>query len=164
LRRNHSFLDLVERFDRWTDLARLVPDPVAALRNEHELAAAVLDSPPAWASPEELAVSRRHFTARIRRYAHALVRAMQTYLQKMNSRARPGCQGFLRAVALPRWCGVIRWFIKDAPLADFVYDTTDVLRDKHRLGSELLRGLICWSPQFSGPISKTAEYFNVPFA
>jgi hypothetical protein len=75
--RNHRFLGLIEKFDRWTDLARVIKDPVRVLRSEHELGASVTGNAPDWASADELAAARSHFAASLRKKAAVLHRAMR---------------------------------------------------------------------------------------
>lgn len=85
-----------------------------------------------------------------------------TYLSKLSGKCAPAA-AFFRTVALPRWCGVIRWFIGEQPLAEFVYDTTDILRDRNRLGAELLRAVVCLDPAHAANIRELAEkVFEVP--
>lgn len=76
LLRNHRLLELVERFDCWSDFARLVSDPVQLLREEHETTTALLESS-SDASPEEQTIARSHFTRSLREKARALCRAMR---------------------------------------------------------------------------------------
>ena len=75
--RNHCFLRLIEEFDRWTDLARVIKDPVRVLRSEHELGAGVTGNPPDWASADDRAAARSHFAASLRNKAVVLHRAMR---------------------------------------------------------------------------------------
>ncbi len=86
-----------------------------------------------------------------------------SYLAKLNSRVPSPRADFFREVALPRWCGVVRWFISENQLAEFVYDTTDILRDQHRRGGELLRAVVCFDVTYRPQLASIANYFNVPF-
>ncbi|HLM42609.1 MAG TPA: hypothetical protein VK458_02025 [Myxococcaceae bacterium] len=53
---------------------------------------------------------------------------------------------FMKTVALSRWVCVIRWWSGDErPLADFLYDTTDVVREPARVESHLL-GMVALEP------------------
>ena len=65
-----------------------------------------------------------------------------TYLGSLRSGRKGGLDTFLRTVALSRWCGVVRWFVGDRPLAEFVYDTTDIVRATDLPGAELLRAIV----------------------
>ena len=87
-----------------------------------------------------------------------------TYLTRLNGRLAGSAAPFLRSVALPRWCGVVRWFLSDAPLAEFVYDTTDILRDGERLGAELLRAVVCLNPRFKADFAAVGRFLGVPAA
>jgi hypothetical protein len=71
--RMHRFLQLVEKFERWSDLARLVQDPVATLRAEHELGVALTCDAPDWTVRD---ITRSHFARSVRRMASALCRAL----------------------------------------------------------------------------------------
>lgn len=71
--RNHRFLQLVEKFDRWSDLARLVQDPVGVLHAEHELGVAVIRDAPDWTMRD---VTRSQFARSLKRMAGALCRAL----------------------------------------------------------------------------------------
>jgi len=85
-----------------------------------------------------------------------------SYLSKLSGRIGLGCAGFLRRVALPRWCGIVKWFLDERPLAEFVYDTTDILRDEHLLGAELLRAVVCLDSRYRGDFQQIASIFPVP--
>ena len=87
-----------------------------------------------------------------------------TYLSRLSGRVGPGAADFLRRVALPRWCGIVRWFVGNSPLAEFVYDTTDILRDEQRLGAELIRAIVCLDPRYRLKVARIAEFFAVPTA
>jgi hypothetical protein len=87
-----------------------------------------------------------------------------TYLAKLNGRVTAGVGSFFRDVALPRWCGIIRWFIGEKPLVEFVYDTTDILRDEHQLGGELLRAVVCLDAAYHHAFRDVATFFRVPYA
>jgi hypothetical protein len=87
-----------------------------------------------------------------------------TYLSKLNGRLTSGAGSFFREVALPRWCGIIRWFIGEKPLVEFVYDTTDILRDERQLGAELLRAVVCLDAAHHRKFRDVATFFWVPYA
>lgn len=63
---------------------------------------------------------------------------------------------FVRHIALSRWCGVVRWFLDENPLAEFVYDTTDILRDHDRHGAELIRAIVCLDPAYRPHLQEVA--------
>ena len=68
----------------------------------------------------------------------------------------------LMEVALPRWCGVVRWYLDETPLVDFVYDSTDILRDPSDDGRDLVRAVACLHRPF-GPIAdQFAKHYDVP--
>lgn len=69
---------------------------------------------------------------------------------------------FLRNIVLSRWCAVVRWFVSGAAIAEFVYDTTDILRDSKTLGKELLRTVVCLSPEYLANLQQLALVLNVP--
>lgn len=83
-----------------------------------------------------------------------------TYLNELRTRRGDGVP--LRDVVLPRWCGIIRWYIEGAPVAEFVYDTTDILRDENRLGRDLIRTVACLHPRYAVSIGNIATFFDVP--
>jgi hypothetical protein len=83
-----------------------------------------------------------------------------TYLNEL--RMRRGTARPLREVVLPRWCGIVRWYLGSRPLADFVYDTTDILRDEARGGRDLLRAVVCHLRRFDGRIRNIGTFFRVP--
>lgn len=69
---------------------------------------------------------------------------------------------FVRTVALSRWCGVLRWHLGESIMAEFVYDTTDVLRNHKKRGRELIRAVVCRDGRFNDPVRKLAELLSVP--
>jgi hypothetical protein len=70
---------------------------------------------------------------------------------------------FIRRVSLSRWCAIIRWYLGEDQLLEFVYDTTDVVRDSQIGNRELLRALICRSDSHRDSISSLANVLGVPF-
>lgn len=86
-----------------------------------------------------------------------------TYLSKIDGRTANDIAAFLRTVSLSRWCGVVRWFLRDEPLVEFVYDTTDVLRARAR-GTELLRAVVPLSQSYRQELADIAHYYGVPIA
>lgn len=85
-----------------------------------------------------------------------------TCLSKLSGRIGAGAAGFLRKVALSRWCGIVKWFLDERPLVEFIYDTTDILRDEHQLGGELLRAVVCLDPRYRADVARIASIFPVP--
>jgi len=79
-----------------------------------------------------------------------------SYLTGLGGRIGSGSSPFLRRVALSRWCAIVCWFIDDTPLLEFVYDTTDILRNEYRLGAELLRAVVCLDPRFRREVADIA--------
>lgn len=63
---------------------------------------------------------------------------------------------FMRRIALSRWCGIVRWLLDEKPLAEFVYDTTDILRDTQRHGAELIRAVVCLDPVYRPHLENVA--------
>ena len=68
----------------------------------------------------------------------------------------------LAAVALSRWCGVVRWYFDDTPIVEFVYDTTDVLRDSSEFGGELLRAIVGRHGSFGRVVDQLAKRLGAP--
>jgi hypothetical protein len=68
----------------------------------------------------------------------------------------------LMEVSLPRWCGVVRWYINETPLVDFVYDSTDILRDPADDGRDLLRMVACLYQPFAPIAEQFARHYDVP--
>jgi hypothetical protein len=71
---------------------------------------------------------------------------------------------FVREVALSRWCALVRWYIGDEELVEFVYDTTDVVRDVRVQARELLRGVVCLSEPYGASVSTIGSALRVPSA
>ena len=75
--------------------------------------------------------------------------------------------GAIRApgrVCLSRWCAVVRWFLDDQELIEFVYDTTDVVRDVQAQNRELLRAVVCLQPRYAASVATLAAALGVPTA
>lgn len=68
----------------------------------------------------------------------------------------------LMEVSLPRWCGVVRWYLDETPLVDFVYDSTDILRDPSDDGRDLLRMVACLYGPFAPIAEQFAKHYVVP--
>jgi hypothetical protein len=47
------------------------------------------------------------------------------YLTSLAGRTPAPGAAFLKSVMLPRWCAIVRWYVLDRPIAEFIYDTTD---------------------------------------
>lgn len=84
------------------------------------------------------------------------------YLTGLSGRATAPGATFLRSVMLPRWCAVIRWYLNDRAIAEFIYDTTDILRDGGRGGAELIRGVVSLAPELGPNLAEIAATFGVP--
>jgi hypothetical protein len=69
---------------------------------------------------------------------------------------------FMRTLALSRWVCVIRWWSeKDLPLADFLYDTTDVVRIPERVDPHLL-GMVAYEPELRPSLDLYGRDWAVP--
>ncbi|NWJ40968.1 MAG: hypothetical protein HXX12_08345 [Geothrix sp.] len=86
------------------------------------------------------------------------------YLKTLSGRlSNPGGAGeFVRKVSLSRWCAIVRWSVMDTPVADFVFDTTDVLRNADSDVPALLRCIVSLSTEFQGAIEQAGAGFKVP--
>ena len=67
----------------------------------------------------------------------------------------------VREVALSRWSAIVRWYLGDTPLVEFVFDTTDVRRGD---GRDLLRAVVGLDPRFAADIGQLAARYGVPSA
>jgi hypothetical protein len=56
--------------------------------------------------------------------------------------------------------GIVRWFLDENPLAEFVYDTTDILRDTNRHGAELIRAVVCLDTRYRPHLARVADAFE----
>jgi len=79
-----------------------------------------------------------------------------SFLSRLGHVAGADISTFVRRIALSRWCGIVRWFVDEIPLAEFVYDTTDILRDTHRHGAELIRVVVCLHAAYRPHLEKVA--------
>jgi hypothetical protein len=77
-----------------------------------------------------------------------------SFLSRLGHVAGADISSFVRRIALSRWCGIVRWFVDERPLAEFVYDTTDILRDTHRHGAELIRVVVCLDAAYRPHLEK----------
>jgi hypothetical protein len=69
---------------------------------------------------------------------------------------------FVRTVALSRWCAVERWYLGEEEVFEFLYDTTDIVRDVRTQSRELLGGLVCLSQRFRRNAATIAATLGVP--
>jgi hypothetical protein len=69
---------------------------------------------------------------------------------------------FLRCVSLSRWCAIIRWHLGKQVLAEFVYDTTDIVRGNPRPRVDLLRAIINMIPRFSSDFHTLGSSLGAP--
>lgn len=67
---------------------------------------------------------------------------------------------FLETVALPRWCAVMRWYLNDRELVEFVYDTTDIVRGK-RSHTDLLRAIVTRDAAWRENFTRLADTLKV---
>lgn len=85
------------------------------------------------------------------------------YLASLTGRVGSSSAGFLRSVALPRWCALVRFWCGDTQLAEFVYDTTEIQRDGRQSANELLRAVVCLDQAYRKDIEVIAGVFGVPW-
>ena len=87
------------------------------------------------------------------------------YLGKLSGRVGdPGIAAeFVSQVSLSRWCGIIRWYLGEEKLLEFVYDTTDVVRHQAIEHRELLRAIVSLSPEGRPGAETLAEALEVPW-
>lgn len=71
---------------------------------------------------------------------------------------------FVRDVALSRWCALVRWYLGDVELVEFVYDTTDVVRDVRVQARELLRGVVCLNKRYARSVATIGTALKVTTA
>jgi hypothetical protein len=64
-------------------------------------------------------------------------------------------------LSLPRWCAIGRWFIGDTPIAEFIFDTTDVLREPAQVENGLLLCVVCRHRALEKILSQIARGFRV---
>jgi hypothetical protein len=64
-------------------------------------------------------------------------------------------------LAMSRWCAIIRWSARGEPLVEFVYDTTDILRDN---GAEQLLAIVALAPRVRASVYALADRLRVPRA
>jgi hypothetical protein len=84
------------------------------------------------------------------------------YLATLSGRTSGDLPQFLTTVALSRWVGVVRWHRGDVPIAEFVFDTTDVVREGRSVGVELLRAIVCVEPRYGPGLKVVADTFGIP--
>jgi hypothetical protein len=77
------------------------------------------------------------------------------YLPSLARRISPANGADLASrVAMSRWCAVVRWFIGDEPIVEFVYDTTDILRGS---GDNLLLAIVVLASRFRRTFYRIAD-------
>jgi hypothetical protein len=88
------------------------------------------------------------------------------YLTRLAGRATDPKRAatFVREVALSRWCALMRWYLGDDELIEFVYDTTDVVRDVRVQARELLRGVVCLDKRYARNVTTIGAALRVPTA
>jgi hypothetical protein len=145
--------------ERWiidTAIAPVYPKlrlPVASLIALAEFKAGVVE---AMVGPKKAAALRVDF-----RYERA-----GEYLTRLAGRVAFPSRSveFVRTVALSRWCAVVRWYLVEEELVEFVYDTTDVVRDVRVQSRELLRGVVCLSGSYGPSVATIGSVLQVPTA
>jgi len=88
------------------------------------------------------------------------------YLAELSGRVpRPslGSADFLQNIVLPRWCAVMRWYVAERPLCEFVFDTTDILRTGDHARLPLLRALVCFQHQYAKNLALVSSVFGARF-
>lgn len=80
------------------------------------------------------------------------------YLAGLSGRLLRDADQFLSTVALSRWCAVVQWAYSGHPVAEFVFDTTDVVRE----GPELLRAIVCLDARFDSAMGMIAQAMQIP--
>jgi hypothetical protein len=114
------------------------------------------------AAVEEMVGARRAGLLRVDfRYERA-----GEYLSHLSGRvgSRASAAGFVRRVALSRWCAIMRWYLGDDELLELVYDTTDIVRQVVIQNRELLRAIVCLSPRLRARVARLAAALAVPSA
>jgi hypothetical protein len=64
-------------------------------------------------------------------------------------------------VAMSRWCAIVRWFVGDEPIVEFIYDTTDILRGN---GADQLLGIVTLASRFRRAFYGIARRVGIPHA
>jgi hypothetical protein len=85
------------------------------------------------------------------------------YLGGLSGRVAFKAGRFFREAVLPRWCAIVRWHLGSEPLAEFVYDTTDILRNDKQLTRELVRAVVCLAPPYVAELRELASLLKAPF-
>jgi len=62
---------------------------------------------------------------------------------------------------MSRWCAVVRWFVRDEPIVEFVYDTTDILRGN---GGDQLLAIVVLASRLRSEFYGVADRVTVPRA
>jgi hypothetical protein len=84
------------------------------------------------------------------------------YLLGLSARTKSAGAKFIRKLVLPRWCALIKWYLGDAAIAEFIYDTTDIVRSSENPNRELLRGIVCLDPELADDLKLLACAWKVP--
>jgi hypothetical protein len=71
---------------------------------------------------------------------------------------------FVREVALSRWCALVRWYLGEDELVEFIYDTTDVVRDVRVQARELLCGVVCLHKRYARSVATVGTALGVTTA
>jgi len=84
------------------------------------------------------------------------------YLSSLTKRVQPALGVAMASrVALPRWCGIVRWSIGDRPLVEFVYDTTDIVRGD---GTQQLLAIVALQSRMRKEADAMGARLGVPCA
>lgn len=82
------------------------------------------------------------------------------YLAQLAGQVDPARGAALvREVVLSRWCAIVRWYLQEVPIVDFVFDTTDIRRGD---GGELLRAIVGLDSRFTSDVQTLAARYGVP--
>lgn len=93
------------------------------------------------------------------------------YVQSLNGMVASKASAFFRQLVFPRWCAIVRWSLEGQAVADFVFDTTDILREgelpsdapQRTLdgGSKLLLAVVSFQQGYRDELLKLAERLGV---
>lgn len=128
-------------------------------------------------SPEDIWSMAIHFVEIIRRLAGDSQAGCELFLVRAGSYLddlvrlkagfdiripEEGLTRFMRSAAFSRWVCVIRWWSgDDRPLADFIYDTTDVVRVPERVDSQLL-GMVAHEDSIRQGLERLGMHWGIP--
>ncbi|MGZ4160098.1 MAG: hypothetical protein ACXVNF_04755 [Neobacillus sp.] len=87
------------------------------------------------------------------------------YLSRLSGRIQNNSYAAktVTTVALSRWCAVIRWYLNEKELIEFVYDTTDVVRDITVQNRELLKLAVCLDSKYYANIAIISKALSIQF-